>query len=284
MNFSVNNFGFLPLNSDSLLDATSFGQGTERPVGLTFSQIFKLYWTVKSFVVNASIQIPQNAMDVFLSAGGASGDLNSALGGLILVGESSKQGKQNFTAQTIISSIYKQKVRKGNKTVLGKANLAIQNLYTWDGIKNNELTSNIRRQTTPELNAASSSGYSSIIDVKNSHPNEGTLLSPGPIHSATSDSGLVVIDLSSVIFRQGLYWPIVKINVGSASSILTERSSLTIGGITFLGSNINIYIDLSNLSYPVTVFSLGSIEIGRRIRDRFYFDNADKLRSQLPDY
>ena len=50
----VANFGFFPFCALEVSDGPYFGQGTEFPIGLTFEELFYLYWKVKTIKFESS--------------------------------------------------------------------------------------------------------------------------------------------------------------------------------------------------------------------------------------
>jgi len=174
---------------------------------------------------------------------------------------------------TIISSFH-QEIRTGTKTKRGKQNLETSDFFAMERIENNELTSSERRKTNAELTDALRNNRMITYRSAHSPVTEWSLLSAGPIHRLSG----VVIDFSSIVIKNGLYYPRIVINIGSASSVSSSNSFLTLGGIYCLGDVISMYTDMTETGSPQFVLSSGSISIGKRKQDRFYFDGKDAIR------
>ena len=89
----VNYLGEIPINPDDLpLPDNQYrrrlfvGTGSDRPIGFTFRDMAFLYWKVRSFKFSVNgILPPRDALTDFLMAGGASGGVAQASGGLEVV-------------------------------------------------------------------------------------------------------------------------------------------------------------------------------------------------------
>jgi hypothetical protein len=275
MGLSVNNFGWLPFNPDVNLDSIPMGAGTDRPVGFTFTQIFNLYWTVKSFSVNASvIRQPNLSMGGILS-------ISEAMSQVALVGEQLKGQQNGLSGNTTIKTNFKQELRKAK--FLEDGSPKEKNYFTWNGIQDNNFITSVRRATTKELSDAKKDGVLTPLHVINSKVNEGTLLSSGPIHtlnygnSMFASSGGFTLDLSSIVFRKRLYWPRILIIFDKYSSLADSGIQIA-GGVNVLGSIVPLYMDFAEAYTTLIAVALGSVTVGKRSKDRFYFDDKDKER------
>lgn len=274
MNYTVNSFGFLPTNPDIYFDSNPIGGGTERPVGFSFDQICKLYWTVKSFKVNASIEIPVDILTAFLAAGGSSGTILGSIVGLDTAGTLLSKGKASSNGSTKIKTSFIQKNRTARITNKGLPTLDDKNVFLWRGIQQNEFIYNTRRKTASETNLLKQQSLPFQLNVINSSPTELSLLSAGPIHAGAG----VTIDMSSIIYKNNLYWPKVIISFDSVSSLASSGGVECLGGISFLGKLIPVYVE--NITFAIVAFASGSIQIGNTKYDRFYFDGKDEIRKK----
>jgi hypothetical protein len=270
MGLAVNNFGWLPSNPDVNLDVNSTGGGTERPLGFTFSQIFNLYWTVKSLSVSADVLVQPN-----VSTGGIS-SIVEAMSSISSAQQQLQGTAIGLKGNTIISTAFKQEIRSAK---INKNNEPTDiDYYTSEGIKNNELITSVRRKTQLELTDAAQRGYLTQLVSNQSTVNEGTLLSSGPIHKLRTSGGAFTLDLSSIIYRQRLYWPKIII-IFDAYSSLSNNGILISGGINMFGGIIPMYMDMAAAYRVLYAVAIGVITIGKRPLDRFYYDGKDKERS-----
>ena len=274
MNYSVNSFGFLPTNPDIYFDSYNIGIGTDRPIGFSFPQIFKLYWTVKSFKIDAAVYVSSDDLSYLISGGGAT----SILGVVSLLSSLPGSSKFSTLGKTKIKINFSQKNRTGRRTKNENPSNTDIDLFLWDGIQQNEFIYNVRRKSVQEINKLNQTGVPAQLNTINSNPSEMGLLSAGPIHSG---SGLT-IDMSSIIFKNNLYWPRITIVFGAFSSILSAGAIPCLGGITMLGSTIQLYTsNMVTQSTVTTSIANGSVIIGTDKTDRFYFDGKDKERSLI---
>lgn len=273
MGLSVNNFGWLPSNPDTLLDQVSIGGGTNRPIGFSFSQLFNLYWTVKSFNVSASV----------ISYSSSNGNFGSSIGELLnTMAAMNSQNNLNvgISGNTKVTQNFKQEIRSGTRTKDGEINKEPIDFYTWNGIQENEIITSVRRKTAKELGESAAKGYTPVLNVNNkSEVNEGTLLSAGPVHRYSGSGGGLTIDFSSITYRKSLYWPIITLSFNGASSLVTVGSAECSGGIFCLGGVIPIFVNPYVLGNPLLVFAQGNISINKQKDGRFYHDGiSDKER------
>ena len=274
-NFYINYLGgIVPFNSDNLPERSYVtGQGSKRPVGLTLEEITELYWTVKSFKVNASV-LDLNQLDLlstFLGAGGSSGGIIGATAGLAAASQSlAASPLSSVNGRTKIFSAYQRKNRVCKDT-------------------NNDSTFVYDK-------------YGNIIDIggcstglkvvkrfvaADNDTDEARLCVAGPIHSLPSANGqgYVQINFSDVIYANRLYWPIIVIIIGNGEVVLTSdilslginQNAYNIGGINFCNMGIITMSGYSTHTLQPVFYSVqGSIKIGERCCDRFYFDGIDR--------
>jgi hypothetical protein len=255
MSFNVNFLGHLPYNPDQLPERRYItGTGTDRPIGFIFQEIIKLYWTVRSYEVIISSSITtDDIFEQFLRGTAGGTDIRGSVAGL----GSINLGASNFSLRgyTKIKNLYTKRIRKER-----------------DGIFNGVTQKTVELDNTVSPNILTSS----IVNV-----NEGTLCSPGPIHTLVGSSGYLKIDMSDIIQSKGLYWPKILLTL--------QSSSLSFSSLVGFGNNINVLggVNFSNygiislygtntvLGSSVTASVVGNINIGKRCCDRFYWDNGD---------
>ena len=259
MSFNINFLGHLPYNPDELPERNYLtGSGTDRPIGLTLQEMVKLYWTVRSYSVRiGSLSIGgDDPLTQFIQGGGTSGGLIGATAGLA---NKNFEPPPNLNGNTKIINTYRKKIRKEREGVI-------------NGVT--QKTVEIDKSISPNILT------SSITKV-----NEGVLCSAGPIHTLVRASGYVKIDMSDIIFAKRLYWP--KIFILLQSSRLSMSSKIVgyagninvLGGVKFLSYGvIPFYGSSFSSNMPILVSVNGSIEIGTRCCDRFYWDDGDESR------
>jgi hypothetical protein len=256
----LNHFGFLPANPDNNLNSSVYGEGTDYPVGFSFSEVFKMYWTVRSF--NCSIA---GITDEWLG-GGSITSILEAIGAVQSANNGLNNSQDVLSGYTKISDNFIQKLRKGKRD-LSKPE---EDIYTFEGIKNSETQKQISATSTKELKSIQSSVF------------EETLFSLGPVHVLPASSGLnnsgIIINFSETKFAKNLYWPKISINSKNFSSSIKSSLKEAIGGVNFNGSIIKMYY-VGN-SYSVTPIINGSITIGQRCCDRFLYDAFDQERRE----
>lgn len=272
--FCVNNFGWIPYNPDVALDLISTGPGSERPISFGFNQIFKLYWTVKSFKYSITVQTNPDLFSQFLLGGGSSFSLVGAMSGLSMVDMLANTGGVNVAGKTSLKQSFNQSLRKVYKTTDEKSSTPEEFFgFTSDRIENNQLISKVRRLSASEILKAKSENFLPTINTKNKEINEGTLISAGPIHS----DGKLTIDFSSIVYKRNAYWPKIVFSHKEASS-LSSGGAQTIGGVNFLGGLLPIYMNVPVVTFSTMAVSFGAISVGTEIKDRFYFDGKDSER------
>ena len=272
--FVINHLGHLPFNPDFLLDK---GRFVDRPLGLTFSEITKLYWTVKSFDVNFGITSfnEVNALDTFFSAGGTSGGIIGATAGLAAVNQSIG-GQQPIIMRgpTKIVSSYRKSVRKKPTDSI-----------PFEGYRQRDSPFSPKDfELDPEVKP-------NQLFSRNLKPNEGSLCSAGPIHTLRSGNASLIIDFSDILFFRRLYWPKI-IFIGASNNLFFNFNPAragdvnvnVIGGGSFLGALIPVYGYAESFSVIPTqiVVAFGSVSIGKRCCDRFFYDGFDEERLKDP--
>ena len=264
MSYNLNYFGSIPFNPDNLPERKLItGPGTNRPIGLSYNQLFKLYWTVRSFNINIGIlPIGQDIFSQFLLAGGATATIAGSTAGLNAVQQSlAANSGYTLKGKTKIQTKYTKKVR-------------IQP----DGVVNGVPQSSIAIDYSVRPN---------ILNSYNLYVNESSLCSAGPVHILTNAYGSVVIDMSDIIYAKNFYWPVIKVLISngggtSASSIVTPDSvTRVINGLYF--EDIGI-IQMYGSTDPNALIPLlqvgGRISIGTACCDRFYYDSYNRLSTE----
>jgi hypothetical protein len=273
-NFNIHPLGHIPFNPDLLLDRNRL---RGRPVGFTFDEIVKLYWTVKSFSASFTI-ISFNellALATFFGAGGTSGGILGATVGLAAVGQSI--GGQ----QPIIVNGQTKIFTKYNKSVRKKPTYSVP----FEGLNSSKSPISIE---TGDFEVDKEITPNNLVSL-NLKPNEGSLCSAGPVHRLQFGRSLLLIDFSDIIFFQRKYWPKIEFIGASSNLVFTfdpfrtgAVNVIVIGGVSFLGNLIPVYGYSESFSVAPTqlAVSFGSITIGKRCCDRFYWDGADKDREE----
>jgi hypothetical protein len=269
MSFNINYFGGIPYNPDNLPERKYiFGPGTNRPIGLTYSQMFSAYWTVRSFYINITLISIQNQdlLGQFASAGGTAGGIAGASAALSSIGSSlSSNLGVVFQGNTKIEEKYTKKIR-------------IQP----DGIHNG------KTQTSVDLDKSINPN---ILNSYNFNVNEGSLCSAGPVHIFTNSNGSSIIDMSDVIYAQRLYWPLININISNGGNITVSNIISSSSNAQVLGSvlfnnigPINMYAySTSTDSTSVPLIELGgSISVQNGCCDRFFYDGKNRLLDSDP--
>jgi hypothetical protein len=275
MSFNVNYLagtyeGIIPLNIDSWQKAN--GKFADRYINgravndtqtrystkMFSSSLFEAYWTVRSFKIDFRILVIEGPS----SLPGPATSIGGALSNLAGVGGSSSL----ITAKgyTKIFHKYYKTITKGPK---GSESLE----------PNEQISPNPKEALI----------FKSKEDFK---PNEGTLVSPGPVHVFINKQRnvSVKIDFSDIIYRQSFYYPKITITGRnsrfqfSVGSTLGPSSSLNY--IFFMGSLIPVSVTTfsSSLLPPNVLFNC-SIEPGDRCCDRFFWDGKDTKRAEIQD-
>ncbi len=252
----------IPLNPDNVPENQFYGSGSERPVGFTFSNLFKLYWTVRNYLIDVSVVTQNDPLAQFLSGGGAT----SILGAITGLSGIDLGFNSRISGYTKIKTAFTQKKRKGQR----EPNQTID-IYTMDGVIGGLTQKKITTgNNLPTL--TSSTG----------NVNEGMLASAGPIHILNQNGGGVTIDFTNVKFYQGLYWPKIVVNLVNATSVSGVGTyGQMIGGVS-MDLSTKIIPLFSKVNNPLAIASIayGSILIGKRCGDRFYYDDKDKERKE----
>jgi hypothetical protein len=112
---------------------------------------------------------------------------------------------------------------------------------------------------------------------------EGNLAAPTQLHFLRSGQNRISIDFSNILFDRNLYWPIIEIQLStSRGAVYSNQSgvattSQTLGGVEFLGKQINFYTDAAVIANAINVV-IGSISRGSGCCAKYYFDGRDKER------
>jgi hypothetical protein len=261
----VNHFGFLPSNPDNNLNSSVYGDGTDRPVGFTFSEIFKMYWTVRSFKCEIYGIADEDTFSKYLSSSQNSSNIAlNTLAGLNSI-TSFNNSDDIYSGYTKITTKYIQNLRKGKRDLSQESS----DLYSFEGIQSSKTQKEISSNYTKQLESNQSSVF------------EETLFSLGPTHFLKNSSSLnsgVLLDFSNIIYRKNLYWPKIQINSPNFTSEIKFSIRSAIGGVLFNGSLISMYYKGNNfLALPIIN---GSITIGQRCCDRFLYDSFDQERRE----
>jgi len=281
--FAVNHLGHLPFNPDLLLDTKRVW---DRPVGLTLPEITKLYWTVKSFKVSLNIisYNEVNAFEEFMLAGGSFG-LVGAMAATSVVQKSI--GSQ----QPIVMDGYTKIYSKYQKTVRNEAT----NIVPFEGASANKFIKGQQIIGKDDFKKDEKINKPNPLVSINLKPNEGALCSAGPVHKLmVSNKGnnlgtsYLVIDFSDIIYYNRLYWPKIHFHASSNNlsfsfNSLGDANVMVFGGISFYnGALIPIwgYTESFGVLPGGPTFALGSIDIGHRCCDRFYWDGKDDVREK----
>lgn len=268
---NINHLGHIPFNPDLFLNK---GRFFDRPVGLSFQEFTKLYWTVKSFKVSLVLTSfnEVDAFTAFVAGGGASAGIAGATAGLAGVAASiAGQAPIILNGYTKIITRYEKTIRKDTT-----------NSSPFEGFSNGSLEKKDKWfEKDPEISK-------NPLVSTNKKPNEASLCSAGPVHKIQRGASYLSIDFSDVIFFRRLYWPKIQF-VGSSNnlgfSFNPSRSQVNvnvIGGISFLGALIPFYgFSESFTIIPSSlVVAFGSIDIGKRCCDRFFYDGSDEEREK----
>jgi hypothetical protein len=278
--FAVNYFGHLPYNPDNLIDYyPRVGKRSyDRPVGLPFQDIAKLYWTVRSFEVNFTIISfsELNILPAFVAGGFAAGGLLGATAGLATI----NQALTN--QQPIIMAGHTKMYQKFQRTIRNHKTYSVP----FEGVD-------------PSFYSSSSSSSSSSHPFSKDEnpeikpnpkvsltfkPNEGSLSSAGPIHKLQVGSSYLVIDFSDIWYNQNKWWPKMHFygtsrNLAFSFNPVLSTNVTVIGGVNFMGYLIPFYGFAESflpIPIPPPVFAFGTIQPGKRHCDKFYWDGADR--------
>ena len=256
MGFNVNFLGVIPYNPDNLPeDQKITGVGTLRPIGMTLTEIAKFYWTVRSFKVDLSeVYLGSDPYSDFLNAGGSSGGIIGANAGLAAVNQNLSNSNDSILkgyTKVIINRQRKVRVQP-------------------DGVHNGKMVSSI---------AIAKDAKPQIFTSHNIDVNEGQIAGAGPVHTFASGGGNCLIDFSDIIYAKHQYWPIIKITTGILSSQNLGGNNATVyGSVNFLGCGQINFFGFSTSLNPI--YSIGgSVSIGDRCSDRFYWDGHDNDRA-----
>ena len=274
MAFNIQTFGHIPYNTDNLPERTYIsGPGTLRPIGFALRDIMKLYWTVRSFKVTAALISITDPFTAFMLGGGSSGTIVGSEVGLAAAGAAIAAGVPAFNGRTRIRNKYTYKNRLQPSLVFkGKTQTSVQ----------------LDKKKYPILQ----NKYKEI------GINEGSLCSAGPVHSFGGGQGGITIDFSDIIKIGAMYYPRIYILLYGGSFVVTSSVNTTgSDGREVVGSNPGNMVIIGGISFgkwgviPMYGWSAlvvnvslaaGSIQIGERCSDRFYFDGQDLARETDP--
>lgn len=254
--FNVNFLGAIPYNPDNLPeDQKATGVGTMRPIGMTLTDMAKFYWTVRSFKINLTESyLGSDPLSDFLSGGGTSGGIIGANAGL----SAANQSLSNNSKSSSLKGYTKVIINRQRKVRVQP-----------DGVHDGKMVTSI---------AVSKDANPKIFTSHNVDVNEGQIAGAGPVHTLASSDGNCLIDFSDIIYAKHQYWPIIKITIGILSSQNLGANNATVyGGVNFLGCGQISFFGFSTAVNPV--YSIGgTISIGDRCSDRFYWDGHDDER------
>jgi hypothetical protein len=294
---NVHTFGqTIPYNPDNLPEMNaSVGPGTERPVGfVNLDLISRLYWSVKTFKISiAAIPLFDFTFEAFLLGGGSTGTIIGSTAG-IATAAATDPIPIFLTGRTNLLHIFSKKVRLVRDGVY--KNMTQEQFFASINEDKSKNALDIDPEESLEQNYLVSRFYNF---------NEGILVSPGNYHTLITRQGVIFINFSDIVYARRQYWPKIMIFMGNPAGGASFRSAITIrdplfsaslnnldnvsaflkagigirynvpivGGASFLGGFIPLFGSISTLgSNTYSVF--GSIEIGNRCCDRFYFDGA----------
>jgi hypothetical protein len=273
---NINFLGHIPFNPDLLLEK---GRFRDRPVGVLYTDLIKMYWTVRSFQVDISLQVvaQDDALSAFLMGGGAAGGITAALGGLAVATQSAG-GSSNLSLN-------------GHTKILNKYEKYVRNIATssipFEGVKNGKLDflgENLEElQKDPEIK-------NNPLTSINLKPTEASLCVAGPVHRISKSGAFLSIDFSDIIYFKRKYWPKIIFLASTSQSNFTSNPLRAYGGMDLevFGSiglldsyNIPIYANIecsaNRLTAPFAIVN-GSIKPGNRCCDRFFYDGFDEIR------
>jgi hypothetical protein len=243
-NFYINYFGsILPFNADTLPESSNHGvgPGTVRPIGFSQMELADLYWTVKSFDVDITIQILSKGIDGSDAAPTA--------------------WRKNLKGSTKNFNLYKRRNRKCTTDTDGK-----DSKFKYDQYSNIINTS-----------GCSSLQVEKSFFAIDTEVDESTLCDAGPCHSfIQQDIGNVFISFSDIKYENNSAWPVIVINIsapGYYTSSLFALGSTAVGSVQFAGHNVQLY----SVYNPLILSSnfVGKITVGTKCCDRFKFDGDD---------
>jgi len=272
---NINFLGHIPFNPDLLLDK---GRFRDRPVGLNYLDLIKMYWTVRSFKVRIAIQTiaQDDPLTTFFLAGGTSGGILGATAGLAAVNQSLGRapGTVSINGYTKIQGSYQKKVRKQKTTS-----------SHFEGIDDGILPSPGENLENLEIDTSVSNPY---LFSNTQKPREGDLCSAGPVHTIISGGAYLRIDFSDIVFFQRKYWPKIIFLAASGDSRYSTSPLIGFdlpirGSINLMGNPLKLYADITFSAtriIPPFAIAAGSIEPGDRCCDRFFYDGYDDVREQ----
>lgn len=269
MGFNVNYFagtleGLIPLNPDSWFKARGayadsyqngnpvFNYSRYSSVTNLFS-LMEAYWRVRSFEVDIRINITKfgDTFGDFVRGGGTAGGVQGSLGGI------ANTANSVFGSSVLIKD-YTQTFHRYYDTVL-------------EGKKNTPKVGHVPNPEQSFINA----------------PNEGTLVSPGPVHILRNNfrngNASLKIDFSDIVYKNGFYFPNIYFNIQTTKFSATTdfRSSQAHDTVYmyFAGVAVPIWVTIFDRD-PNAVYitnGYGEITPGERCCDRYLWDGkSDK--------
>jgi hypothetical protein len=216
----VNYLGEIPINPDDLpLPDNQYrrrlfvGNGSDRPIGFTFKEMALLYWKIRSFKFNITgILPPRDALADFLTAGGASGGVAQATGGLEVVNLLGNALPNSFNAsgstKISIASRVRNRIKDRNIEEASLEDLNNINLAQKSdrdrkifGDDNGPYASKVLHTRRNRDNKKTGNDYRAV------NVNEGSLPAAGPVHKFSNNGCSLVIDFSYIVKKKYLYYP-----------------------------------------------------------------------------
>jgi len=307
---NIHTFGqTIPYNPDNLPEiSASVGPGTERPVGfITLDLIARLYWSVKNFNVSiAAIPLLDFTFEAFLLGGAMTGTLIGTAAGTATAA-ATQPIPIGLTGKTKLLHIFSKKVRKVRDGVYN--NLTQEQFFLLEQSESEDSEESKDKENALDIDKDIKPNY---LVARSYNSKEGILVSPGNYHTLIGSQGVVFINFSDIVYARRQYWPKIMIFVSNPAGGASFRSAIairdplfsaslnnldnvspflktglgvrynvpTIGGVSFVGGFIPLFgsigTNTANLATAAanTYSIFGSISIGNRCCDRFYFDGA----------
>jgi hypothetical protein len=287
MSFNINFLGHLPFNPDNLHTPSGvrkqktslIAQELPRYYGMDFNTFFTNYWTVRSYEVSITAYAidTTDQFSSFIAGGGGAGGIIGAQVGLNNT-QQSLQGGGNFTLKghTKIYSKYSKKIRKAR-----------------EGIFNNKTMFDVGGETCLNYDESVDENY---LISETEKTNEGSLCSAGPVHVLNKNGIILIIDYSNVKYFKRQYWPQVAILTNLFSTAGFGNSQMYMppgfyhpgggqvyGSIRFPGGGLLYNENFIATDTSKAVVVDGSIKIGERCCDRFYWDGLED-ESKRPNF
>lgn len=278
---NLNTFGFsLPFNQENLHENRfMIGPGTDRPIGFSFDEIHKLYWTVREFNVSITSLNTVDPFTAFMAGGGFTGTLVGSITGVAAANIEMSRGLGFMSGKTSILAHHSIK----NREFMRKG-VEEEDKFNADLISQRE---------------SSEIGISRNILGIQKRVNEGVICGAGPIHRLIQGGGQLIIDFSNIIHYRWLYWPKITISFAErnnqvvTSAIRMERDgqiinlafeySEMLGGVIFQGGGvIPLYRSIGGPFGNLSVAS-GQINIANGCCSRFFFDGEKNDEKRIEE-